>query len=68
MLLFEMPDSAALRSRGGFAGRATTAVWRVAVLLRSDPGDLATLLREVEAWAASASSRSSGSTSTAVRT
>jgi hypothetical protein len=58
MLLFEMPDSAAAES----LSRRVRLRWTewvhegdgllvVAVLLRPAPGDLAVLLREVEAWA-----------------
>jgi hypothetical protein len=58
MLLFEMPDDAAaddlaarLRSRWTEWVHDETGLLVVAVLLRPLPGDLAVLLREVEAWA-----------------
>lgn len=58
MLLFEMPDNATAES----LSRRLRLRWTewvhdgdgllvIAVLLRSTPGDLAVLLREVEAWA-----------------
>ena len=59
MLLFEMPDgdaaedlAARLRPRWTEWIHDGTGLLVVAVLLRPVPGDLAVLLREVEAWAA----------------
>lgn len=59
MLLFEMPDGAAaeqlaacLRTRWTEWIHDGNGLLVVAVLLRPVPGDLALLLREVEAWAA----------------
>ena len=58
-LLFETPDrdsalslSRRLRPRWVEAMGERDGMWRLAVLLRPIRGDLATLLREVEAWAA----------------
>ena len=58
MLLFEMPDGAAaddlsarLRPRWTEWIHDGNGLLVVAVLLRPTPGDLAVLLREVEAWA-----------------